>query len=159
MTAQGTLFGAKERFARQGEIATQDAMHAMAADTGGFLVANTNNFSDALRRIMRDTEAYYLLAYEPTSTKRNGDFRKIEVRVPGVKDLRIRHRKGYFAPGGAMVASAGAAGGGGASASSPVDRLRAELRDALTSPKPLRDLPVSLSADFVSWMPPGRRSW
>jgi VWFA-related protein len=149
MTNQGTLFGAKERIARQGEIASQDAMHAMAADTGGFLVANTNNLSDALRRIMRDTEAYYLLAYEPTSTKCCGEFRKIEVRVPGVKDLRIRHRKGYFAPGAGTVASASAPGGGGA-ATSPIARLRDELREALTSPKPLRDLPVSLSADFVS---------
>jgi hypothetical protein len=149
MTNQGTLFGAKERFARQGEIASQDAMHAMAAGTGGFLVANTNNLSDALRRIMRDTEAYYLLAYEPTSTTRDGEFRKIEVRVPGVKDLRIRHRKGYFAPGAGTVASASAPGGGGA-ATSPIARLRDELREALTSPKPLRDLPVSLSADFVS---------
>jgi VWFA-related protein len=149
MTAQGTLFGARERFARQGEIATQDAMHAMAADTGGFLVANTNNLSDALRRIMRDTEACYLLAYEPTSTTRDGKFRKIEVRVPGVKDLRIRHRKGYFAPGGAMVASAGAPAAPGG-AVSPIDKLRAELREALTSPRPLSDLPVTLSADFVS---------
>jgi hypothetical protein len=146
----GSTIGARERMARASEIATQDAMNALAADTGGFLVANTNNFSDALRRIMKDTESYYLLAYEPTGGKRDGGFRKIEVRLPGLKDARVRHRKGYFAPDdrpGAPSASGAAAGG---PVPLPEDRIRAEMKTALNSATPLAGLPVRVSADFVS---------
>jgi hypothetical protein len=41
-----------------------------------------------------------LLAYEPTNEKPDGGFRKIEVRVANRKDVRVRHRKGYYAPKG-----------------------------------------------------------
>ena len=155
MTAGGAgIAAARDRLARAGEFASQDVMNAMAADTGGFLVANTNSFSDALRRIMNDTETYYLLAYEPTSVKHDGAFRKIEVRLPGLKDVRIRHRKGYFGPGvrneGVLASTAASGAGAGGPLPGPEDRLRAELQAALASPTPLKDFPVSLSADFVS---------
>ena len=149
MTAGGgSVFGARERIARTGEIASQDAMNALAVDTGGFLVANTNDFSGALRRIVKDTEAYYLLAYEPTNTRRDGQFRKIEVRLPGLKDVRIRYRKGTSAPDDrkpGLLASASAAGGRpvAATAAKPEDRLRAEMKAALrlaqATPRPSRE--------------------
>ncbi|HEY8231931.1 MAG TPA: VWA domain-containing protein [Vicinamibacteria bacterium] len=155
MTAGGAgIAAARDRLARAGEFASQDVMNAMAADTGGFLVANTNSFSDALRRIMNDTETYYLLAYEPTSASRDGAFRKIEVRLPGLKDMRIRHRKGYFGPGvrneGVLASTAASGNAAGGSVPAREDRLRAELQAALASPKPLEDFKVSLSADFMS---------
>jgi VWFA-related protein len=128
---------ARERIALAGELAAQDAMNAMAADTGGFLVSDTNNFSSALRKIVQDSETYYVLAYEPTSTKRDGGFRKIEVRLPGFKNARLRHRKGYFGPLPAgPVAGAGEASPATVSPS-PMDALRAELRTTLTSLEPL----------------------
>jgi hypothetical protein len=45
----------------------------------------------------RKAETYYVLAYEPTNTKRDGGFRRIEVRLPGVRDVKVRTRSGYFA--------------------------------------------------------------
>jgi hypothetical protein len=42
--------------------------HALAVDTGGFMVKNSNDLGQGLGRILRDNEAYYLLAYEPTNT-------------------------------------------------------------------------------------------
>lgn len=151
----GALFGVRERLTTAGELASQDAMNAMAAETGGFLVANTNDLSGALRRFVRDTEVYYLLAYETTNAKRDGGFRKIEVQLPSMKDVHIRHRKGYYAPdekNPGLVASAGTSGTAPA-ASTPMDSLREEMRTALTSLEPLRALPVSISADFVSTDP------
>jgi hypothetical protein len=144
------MVGARARIRLAGELASQDAMHAMAAETGGFLVANTNAFLGALRRFVQDTEVYYVLAYETANTRNDGAFRKIEVRLPGLKDVRIRHRKGYYATGNkeaALVASAGPTAGG---PTSPLEVVREEMRTALTSLEPLRGLPVSMSADFVS---------
>jgi hypothetical protein len=150
MIIQGrsSAVSARDTIALAGDFAARDAMNAMAADSGGFLVTNTNNLSNALQRILRDTAAYYVLAYEPTSTKRDGAFRKIEVRLPELKNVRVRHRKGYFGPGGAgKLASSGASP---PAPTSPTDPSQAELRTALTSLEPLGDLPIRLSADFLS---------
>ena len=75
-----------ESMRRRSEEAMRDAMHALAADTGGSLVESTNDLRAGLRRLLKDTDTYYVLAYEPTNPKRDGAFRRIEVRLPGVRD-------------------------------------------------------------------------
>ena len=96
---QPATIGMIEAMQRRSFEATKDAMHALAADTGGFLVENSNNLRSGLRKILDDTETYYVLAYEPANTKRDGSFRKIDVRLPGLRDIRVRTRSGYLAPG------------------------------------------------------------
>ena len=123
---------------RQGEEATRDAMHALAADTGGFLVLNRNDLHAGLKRMLDDTETYYVLAYEPTNTKRDGAFRRIEVRLPGLRDVKVRARAGYFAPGDRRASSPSR------TSKKPKDRP-SESGEA-----PLPAIPVHLSADFVS---------
>ena len=95
---QPATVGAIEAMQHRSEEATRDAMNALAADTGGFLVDNSNDLRGGLREMLKDTETYYVLAYEPTNTKRDGGFRKIEVRLPGIRASRLRTRSGYFAP-------------------------------------------------------------
>ncbi len=147
-----TTVGQRYQMSRASELAIHDAMNALAADTGGFLAAFTNNLSGALQKIMKDTEAYYLLAYEPTSKTRDGAFRKIEVRLPGQRDARIRHRKGYFGPDDRKGERAARKDGPGAGASAqPVEEgIRSAIREALGSLAPHDALRVLLSADFVS---------
>jgi VWFA-related protein len=140
------IVGARERVAQAGELAIHDAMHALASDTGGFLQAFTNDFGGALRKIVHDTDAYYLLAYEPTNSRHDGAFRKIEVRVPRLKGARVRHRKGYLAPDANAAAAGDVTAGGGAVPPASVDPLRA----ALSSTDPADGLTVGLSADFAS---------
>ncbi len=155
MPALTSTFSDRDILNKQSEIATRDAMHALAADSGGFLVQNTNDLTTGLRRILNDTETYYLIAYESTNTKRDGAFRKIEVRLPGVRDLRIRTRKGYFAPDDrrtnpARLAEAPPAAPAADSAREADDRRASEINRALTSLTPLGGIPVRLAADFVS---------
>lgn len=69
----------------------------LAADSGGFSVKNTNDMNRGFERIASETKSYYLVGYHPNNTKADGRFRKIEVKV-GRKDVRVRARKGYFAP-------------------------------------------------------------
>jgi VWFA-related protein len=73
---------------------------SVAADSGGFTVRNTNDLESAIQRIANETRIYYLLGYIPTNTARDGRFRKIEVEFEKGrgKDLKIRARKGYYAP-------------------------------------------------------------
>lgn len=149
-----STFGARDQILRESEHATRDAMGALAADTGGFLVQSTNDLGAGLRKILKDTETYYLMAYESTNLKRDGAFRKIEVRLPGQRDARVRTRKGYFAPDDRRKGpSKGPAQPGATvaeSAAPPEDRRESEMKMALTSLAPLSGIPVRLSADFVS---------
>jgi VWFA-related protein len=148
--------GTREQMARASEVAIHDAMNALSADTGGFLVTSTNDLSGGLKKIMKDTETYYVLAYEPTNERRDGAFRKIEVRLNGMRDIRIRHRKGYFAPDARRAERVPPPPGphppsrpGGAPPPAH-DRVRAAIRETLGTPAPADGLRVSLSADFVS---------
>jgi len=51
-----------------GELsATQDAMNALAADTGGKATLNTNALEPGLTRALRETSVYYLLAWNQIS--------------------------------------------------------------------------------------------
>ncbi len=70
----------------------------IAADSGGFTVRNTNDLSDGIERIAKESRAYYLLGYMPTNTTPDGKFRKIEVKLRDDKGRELRARKGYYAP-------------------------------------------------------------
>jgi hypothetical protein len=85
-----------------------DSMRALAVDTDGEALVNTNNLEESLKRIADDLSSYYLLGYYSTNTKLDGRFRSITVRVkrPGV---RVRARRGYRGrTAEELVSSAGA---------------------------------------------------
>jgi VWFA-related protein len=145
-----TTFGTIEAMRQRSEDATRHAMHALAADTGGFLAESSNNLRAGLRELLKDTETYYVLAYEPTNTRRDGGFRRIEVRLPGQHDLEVRTRSGYFAPDDRRPGEAPATAEAEARRA---EQRRAEMHTALSSLAPLAGIPVRLSADFLSLDP------
>lgn len=71
-------------------------------ETGGrtFVPRGTEDLDRAFAEIENDLRQQYIVSYEPSNALRDGTFRKIEVRLAGEtrKDLRIRHRRGYYAP-------------------------------------------------------------
>jgi VWFA-related protein len=81
-----------------------DAQHAaagaedVASDSGGFTVSNTNDLAEGIQRIASENQAYYLLGYVPTNKTPDGRFRNIEVKLAEARGLRVRARKGYYAP-------------------------------------------------------------
>jgi VWFA-related protein len=72
-----------------------DSVNSLAADTGGFVVRNTNIFDKAIAQIAADASNYYVLGYRPVMVP-DGKFHKISVKVkrPGVV---VRARRGYVA--------------------------------------------------------------
>jgi Ca-activated chloride channel homolog len=67
--------------------------------TGGraFIPRDVEELDRAFAELERELRKQYLLAYEPANDMADGSFRKIEVRVPDRKGIRIRHRLGYYA--------------------------------------------------------------
>ena len=74
----------------------QATMQELAESTGGFLIANTNNFKPGAERIAADIAGYYRLTYVPPASPFDGRFREIEVKVAR-KDVKVQTRSGYFA--------------------------------------------------------------
>ena len=66
-------------------------LESVAADTGGFLVYGTNDFDTGVKRMLGENDSYYLMAYEPANLKRDGKFRKIEVKRGAPRRLRRAH--------------------------------------------------------------------
>jgi len=77
-----------------------EGAQALASESGGFTVRDTNDLASGLKRIADENSTYYLVGYNPTNPARDGAFRKISVKVPDRKGVEVRARKGYYAPGG-----------------------------------------------------------
>jgi len=75
---------------------TQDTLAILADQTGGFLTANTNDFSAPLQRVMEEIDTYYELSYNPHVDKYDGKFRRIKVKLDR-SDMAVQSRAGYFA--------------------------------------------------------------
>ena len=141
--------GLSFRVARQVEDLERTTLAEVAEQTGGFLLKNTNDFEAGLRRMLDDSGAYYLLAFEPANTKRDGRFRKIEVRLPAHRGLEVRTRRGYFAPDDRKKPEPPAP------AAPPPTVTAADLHALLAAPLPGGGVPVRLGADYVDLPPVG----
>lgn len=69
---------------------------ALARDTGGFLVRDTNDIARGLSRVEEELGAYYLLSYAPRNETWDGRYRRIELRSRR-SGLSVQARRGYYA--------------------------------------------------------------
>jgi VWFA-related protein len=116
---------------REYEAAATAGAVALAADSGGFSVRNTNDLVGGLGRISRESRTFYLLGYEPSNRKSDGKFRKIQVKV-GRPGARVSARAGYY-PGAAR-------------AEAPEGGLHPEVRRALDAINEERGIPMRLAS-------------
>jgi VWFA-related protein len=85
-------------FALSSVVEAAGGADSLAAETGGFSVRNTNDLAGGIQRIADETRVYYLLGYVPRNAARDGRFRQIEVKLKDGRGLKVRARKGYYAP-------------------------------------------------------------
>jgi hypothetical protein len=78
---------------------TQEPLHALAADTGGRALLNSNDLTGGIARALDETSRYYLLAWRPVNeAQRSSNFSKIKIRIAGQPDLKVQLRRGYLGP-------------------------------------------------------------
>ena len=77
--------------------ASQDALSALAEDTGGRAFFDQNDFKGVFDKVVADTSAYYLLGFSSSNRNRDGRFRRLRVTVKR-PDLKLEYRAGYYAP-------------------------------------------------------------
>jgi VWFA-related protein len=70
----------------------------MAEETGGrmFQVDRKNTLDNIFEQIQQEMRTQYAIGYTPTNGKKDGSFRKIDLRTSN-KDLKVQVRKGYYA--------------------------------------------------------------
>ena len=74
----------------------QASLRELSEGTGGFLIANTNDFRKSFQQLAGDLETHYEAVYHPASIKFDGTFHKIEVKLAH-SDWQVDSRVGYFA--------------------------------------------------------------
>ena len=75
---------------------TQDTLRVLADETDGRAIVNRNDLARAMKQIVADSSAYYLLGYNSTQAPQDGKFHEIKVRVKR-SGTDVRARKGYWA--------------------------------------------------------------
>ena len=92
-----------------GEIeAQQDAMNALAEDTGGRALRNMNYFERWVGQALDETSNYYLVAWRPEAdAEKLAKFRAVTIRIVNRPELTVRAPHGYVeGPTTAAVAAA-----------------------------------------------------
>ncbi len=73
-------------------------LRRMSNETGGavFRVDRGHTLDDIFREIQDEMRSQYSIAYAPANAKKDGSFRKIDIRTSS-KDFKIQARRGYYA--------------------------------------------------------------
>ena len=81
-------------------LAAERRMEQLSAQTGGavYLPKTTAQLDLAFDQIAADLAQQYVLSYYPSAEQRDGRLHRLELRVKSRNDVRVRSRKGYYAP-------------------------------------------------------------
>lgn len=134
-----------------GELeATQDALNALAKDTGGRPLRSTNFFDRWVTTVLDETSNYYLLAWRPEKDEEKTEkFRSVKISVVGRPELAVRAPRGYV-DGPKPIAATTAAASEKAGASKTAKTPDTEIRDALTDYYPSGAVPTLLSLTYLN---------
>lgn len=80
----------------------QAILRQLAEATGGqtFFPMSAKDLDKMYDKVLAEIRAQYTIGYQSTNNKTDGAWRKVEIKVAGKdgRDLRVRARKGYYAP-------------------------------------------------------------
>jgi hypothetical protein len=128
------------------EIASsQEALNALAVDTGGRALRNQNYFDRFITDALVETSRYYLIAWRPErSEEKTEAFKKIEIQVTGRSDLTVRTARGFV---NNAVSSAKSEGVSDKERQEP--KRDADLQTALKDFYPRQAFPLDLTLIYL----------
>jgi len=132
--------------ASAGELAAnQDALSAIASDTGGRALRGMNFFDKWVSTVLDETSNYYVVAWRPENEEEKlAKFKNVKITVVGQPELTVRAPKGYVAgPPPAAPANTTAK-------NDKPKTPETELRDALSDFYPAGGLPTLLSLTYLN---------
>jgi VWFA-related protein len=112
---------------------SQDTLYALAGDTGGKALFDTNDLEHGLVLAQDAISDYYLLGYYATNPAKNGHFRRVKIMLNQNQDAKLDYRQGYYADKEF-------------SHFTTVDKER-QLEDALMLEDPITELSIAMEID------------
>jgi VWFA-related protein len=114
---------------------SQDTLYALAGDTGGRALLDTNDLGRGILNAERSISSYYIVGYYTTNTAKDGKYRRVKVALNRSNlDADLDYRQGYYA-------------NKEFSNFNVADKER-QLEDALMLPDPITDLTIAMEVDF-----------
>jgi len=91
--------GMLEHQSQSTKLQQRITIQQMAETTGGqaFFPSTVKDLDKVYEKVLAEIRAQYTVGFHSTNEKTDGAWRKMEVKVTR-KDLRVRSRRGYFAP-------------------------------------------------------------
>ena len=113
---------------------SQDTLYALAKDTGGKAMFDSNDLSAGVVNAANALTSYYIVGYYTTHDAKDGRFRRVKVTVNGHPDAIASYREGYFAD--KVYAKF---------TDAEKDR---QLEDALMQDDPVTDIPIAREVNY-----------
>ena len=113
---------------------SQDTLYALAEDTGGKALLDSNGLDRGIVAAQQSFSSYYVIGYYTTNTTQDGKFRRIKMTLNNDVSAKLDYRQGYFA--GKQFAKF-----------TQADKER-QLEDALMLPDPITELTIAMEIDY-----------
>jgi len=123
----------------------QEPLETLADETGGRAYLNPNGLDEGVAEALSESSAYYLLAWRPDSENQRNGKSRLKVVVKGRPDLQVRMRRRFF-----DFRESQATAKARSDANTTTNTADVELKLALGSLYPRRDLPTLLSASVAN---------
>jgi VWFA-related protein len=113
---------------------SQDTLYALAGDTGGKTLFDSNDLDHGIVQAQQDVTDYYVIGYYTTNTSHNGKFRHVRIELNNGNQASLDYRHGYYAEKEFTKFN-------------DVDKER-QLEDALMLEDPITDLSIAMEIDY-----------
>jgi hypothetical protein len=113
---------------------SQDALYAVAADTGGKAFLDNNDLAAGIVQAQKSVNSYYIVGYYTTNPNLDGKFRRIKITLANNQNASLDFRQGYFA-------------GKQFNKFTTADKER-QLEDALMLGDPITELTIALELNY-----------
>jgi VWFA-related protein len=130
---EGVYSGAAAGAVQSNLQRSQDTMYALAKDTGGAALLDSNDLGLGIRNAQASVSDYYILGYYTKNAAPDGRFRHIKITVNN-PDWKLEYRQGYYA--GKEFGKFNVA-----------DKER-QLEDALMMEDPITELTIAMELNY-----------
>jgi VWFA-related protein len=129
----GIYTGAAASAVRTNFQYSQDTLYALAGDTGGKAMFDSNDLDHGIVQAQDSISDYYVIGYYTTNANRDGKFRRVKIALAGNAEAKLEYRQGYYADKEFAKFTA-------------VDKER-QLEDALMLDDPITELSIAMEID------------
>ena len=97
----GLFSGQTQSRQRQQQFDEQDSLTMLAEDTGGKALFDNNDLVLGIQQAQEDQQSYYILGYYSSDERKDGQFRRVDLKLAPASQSRLQarldYRRGYFA--------------------------------------------------------------